>query len=503
MTLSKHVAKIGKLGSIYAIAHIVPQIVGLFLLRVFTDYLDTEQMGIVALATQVMLPLTALVSMGLWSGLKSHYFRVAEAKRPVLVRSVFIAQGVQIAVLFGLGALAGIWIADHLLPNLPLDNRRVYLLWLMILGACSLQVVVKFGQGVAQLQERAGISVCISLCQYLVQMGLGVAVVVWLGWGGFGRQGTIVAGLAVAAVIAGWVVWRAGAGRFDRPLWRRTALTGLTFVPASLSGLLAPAVTIWLLNKLVSAEALGVYGVANRFGPLLPLLLFALGQAAYPTLARLMSEGTPEAKRQQSRLYTLMVIGVCLLALGLWLLSPTMIRLIVRNPAYHDAAYVVPIIVFAYFFQGMYLLVFQRVFYIGGGLWLAAATLSSLAVTVGLCFLLIPLLGMYGAAWAMVGGSATRFTVSAITGEMKYPLPWEFSKLARILACTAVPVGLDVLAGWYWRPSLLMEISLKVILVLVMLVLLRATNAVTAAELAQGRKLIAEKLRSMLGGTNK
>lgn len=492
ISLSSRAVKIGKLSTIYLLGTITPRALQFFLLPVFTYYLVPAQMGIVSLAGRVMTPMAVFVQLGLWSALKMQYFRLEETLRPRLVRTVLWGQMVQGVAICTLLSVAGIWLAEVVLPNLPLSRGYVFGLWLMIVWACLFTALVQLAVGLTQLLERAGACVGLSFCQFLLQAGLGVAAVVGLGWKGFGRQGTIFLAFAVTAVVAFAVVWQYGKGTFEFSLFKRTVRTGLTFVPHSFSGYLMLALNIWLLNKMLSPAAVGVYGVAMMFPQLIQMPLISFGNAAYPTLAKLMSDGSEEAQRQQSRLYTLLIIGVVGLTLGTWLFSGIAIQ-ILTAPAYHGATRIVLILIFAWLLQGLYLVVSQPVFYFGGGPWLSAASVSSTIICVVLSLILIPISGVFGAAWAMVGGFLVSFTVAAFASYHLYPLPWQVTAILRAIACGAALAVADL----WLSPGMpfAWTIVFKTALLLVLIPALWVTGVVSTIDLRRAKNLVLRKVR--------
>ena len=130
MNIQKSAFKIGKLSTIYMLGSILPKVLGLILLPVFTHYLVPEQFGIVRLALLIMQLMLILVQLGLWGGLKSHYFRTDQAVRPELVKTVLLGQVAQTGFLCMLLSISGVWLCQLLLPNLPLTPQKVFGLWL-------------------------------------------------------------------------------------------------------------------------------------------------------------------------------------------------------------------------------------------------------------------------------------------------------------------------------------------------------------------------------------
>jgi len=498
MSLAKHVTKIGKLTSIYLGGSVLSQAIALFLLPVFTHYLPTDQMGIVNLAGRVMAPLAILIQLGLLSSLKSHYFRTDKPLRASLVRTTILGQIGQGTLMCALLSVAGIWLAGVFLPNLPLPRELVYGLWLMIVWGCFFHAIGQYAIGVSQLEEHAFTAVFLSYLRLFLRVGLGVFVVAALGWKGFGRYASIFLTAFLVAIVSLGVLRRYARGPFDPGLLKRTSRTGLTFIPSSLSGVLALTINAWLVNKMVSTASLGIYGIAIAFGQLIQMPLMTFGHAAYPTLAKLMSDGSPESRRQQSRLYTLLVAAIGALALGVVLFSPLAIRLLTSSahPEYRQAAPIVPILVLAWLFQGFYWISSNRVFFLGGGLWLATATGSSIVASIVFSLLLIPPFGVYGAAMAMVGCFLVRFVVVTIVGERLYRLPWQIVPIVLTVAGMGLMVGADLLLSPLM--GLWAGLALKCALLLATLPLIWATGVVSRKELAWAKDRVVGKLRSLL-----
>jgi len=482
MTLAARAAKIGKMGSIYTVGSFIPLFAGIFLLPIYTRYLISEQMGIVRLATQFVGVMGVFIELGISAALKRHYFQVDPEQRPQLVRTAFWGQIMQAGLICTVLSAAGVFVSEMALPNLPLNSQQIYILWLMIVWGGFFQAVSQLGIGVTALQERPFASVSIRLLTFAVQASLGISAVVLLSWKGFGRQFTVMIGTITGGLLAGAYLFTAGKGGFEFRTFRKILKTGLTFVPHRISGMLSLAINAWLVTKFLGSAAIGIYSVAIMFPSMIQLPLWSLGRAMYPTLAELMRDGTAEAKRQQSRLYTLVAIAISVMILGVAVLGPILVR-VLTAPQYHEAAQYVPLLTLAWLFQGLYIVASQPVFFTGGGLWMAAATVSSVLANLVLSIILIPLFGIYGAAFSMIGCFVARFIVIAVISHKQYPLPWEAGKLLRILSAVAVLAALDQIL--LTRLDIWLSVCLKAAVILSFIPALWMVKAVSTAEIVR------------------
>jgi O-antigen/teichoic acid export membrane protein len=488
MTSPLSASKIGKLSAIYLIGTFAPQVLGVLLTPIFTHFLDPSQMGIINQAANIALPLTFVVQLGFASALKSEYFRIEHDRRPTLVRTALVGQTALAALiglfLLGLGLLpvSDQYAAQKFLPNLPLEDWQVYLVWALVVWQSFCESIVNLSCGVAQINERAVASVTVYFLRYLAHTILGLIAVVGLRWLGLGRQATITAGITITALISLSVVLPYAKGRFDRRVFRRQFSLGLGFVPHALASFMPQTVTSWLLGHNLGSYANGLYGAALQWPKITEVMMHSVGNACYPTLATLMHDSGPESKRQQSRVYTLLILAVTGVSLCVAVLSPIAIR-ILYDPAYYEAIDYAPILALAWLFMGLYLIISQPVYFVGGGWWLSSASTSAAIVHLAISIPLIRFHGLAGGCWSLVAGNAVMFAVAAWAGHRLYPLPWEFSKIFASLL-TALAVGLtDVFlsAPLNWVAS----IPVKLALLAGWLALLWITGAVSTPEFAQ------------------
>lgn len=522
MTLAKSATKIGKLSTIYFVGSLLPQVINIIVLPIYTDYLSKEQMGVFNLASRVGAPLGILIQLGALAGFKSWYFRTDEALRPQLVRTMQVGQiAINLAMVALLAVIGLVWV-DAILPGLPLSWAALYAMWLMILGDCFGDATSRLASSAARLREHAITSLVLSLSRYGVQTVVGLGLVFWMAnagmgeWQGFGRVAAALVASLVISLFAFRLNWRYGGGRFDPAMFKQTLRTSIKFVPHQLSDTLLQTANAWMVNGLFSTATLGVYGVGVGFAALIQLPLLNFGDAAYPTLSKLMREGGPDSKRQQARIYTLSLLMLVVAILVQQLFATVAIR-VLTNPAYHEAAQVVPILIFAWLFQAFYAIVSQPVFYFGGGLWLSTATVSSIVVSVGVGIWTIPDYGMYGAAWSMAAGFAAKFVVAATASTYLYRLPWELTKISLGLACALLVAWVDwaYVDGWldvvnaanqpggFWQRvawiNLIAMVGAKLALLATIVPLWWTTGVLATKELVYGRDLVRGKLRAMRG----
>jgi O-antigen/teichoic acid export membrane protein len=113
-------------------------------------------------------------------------------------------------------------------------------------------------------------------------------------------------------------------------------------------------------------------------------------------------------------------------------------EIIVGNPIYYDAIKVVPLIVLANFFLGIYtnLSVWYKVIdktKIG-----AYISIFGAAITLVLNFWLVPIFSYYGSAIATIVAYGTMMITSYYLGQKKYPIPYDITTIGIYLGISIV-----------------------------------------------------------------
>jgi O-antigen/teichoic acid export membrane protein len=132
---------------------------------------------------------------------------------------------------------------------------------------------------------------------------------------------------------------------------------------------------------------------------------------------------------------------------------------LVPNPNYWDAIKVVPLIVLANFFLGIYtnLSVWYKLIdktKIG-----AYISLIGAAVTLILNYLLIPTMSYYGSAIATIAAYGSMMVLSYQMGQKKYPIPYDMNRIFSYLGLTVVFSGVSFYIP-YIRENYFIKIAL-------------------------------------------
>jgi len=139
-------------------------------------------------------------------------------------------------------------------------------------------------------------------------------------------------------------------------------------------------------------------------------------------------------------------------------------------------------------------------FWLGKTPYVAAVTITSGLLNIGLNLLLIPSMKMQGAAVATLICCAFQFVAAAALAHKWFPLPYEYGRLAKIMAATAVCYSLAVItsnySGFWWHFAIKLGLLGAYPL---LLVLLRFPTMDERKTLAKIIKAMARRIRTTVG----
>src|SRR5579884_4102279 len=421
--------------AVYGAANLLQQAAGLVLLPLYTRCLCSHDFGILEVLGRLAETVGAcLLIAGLRQALLTHY---QQADGPLEKARVVSAAHLLVGVLCVAGGGLPLLLAVPLDATLaahghPLGVDLVRLAVLTIL----LEPLTLLPQTLMQARVESLGFVLVTLGQFLLRVGLTVALVVWCGLGVAG----VLAATAATSVLLGVVLSGRELVRHAAwpELWRVWALLrfALPFLPGALCFFVLHHGDRFLLLAWHGEEAVGVYGLGYKLA--LGVAMFSLAPLHMVWGARMYRAARePDAPAVFGRMATRLLAAFVFAGVGLCLFADEAVR-VLGGPGYAAAATVVLPVVAACFFQVAATLG-DAGFYIRNrpGLKLAV-TLASTAVMLALYFLLIPPLGGMGAALATLGGFAFLAFCTWRVADRIFPVAYEWRRLAALLATAAL-----------------------------------------------------------------
>ena len=280
--------------------------------------------------------------------------------------------------------------------------------------------------------------VMISLSRAVVGTVLIVALVLVLQCGLIG----VVIGSAVAAALSATigvaVLVQSGLARprIDIPLSREMLAFTIPLVPATVASWVLNLSDRPLLQVITgSAATVGVYSLGYTAGLITNALVvqpFSLAWgAAYWEISR-----SADAPQSFARVLTWFLVFASGVALFLSAIGTDALRFLV-GPEFDQSRFIVPFSAFAYVLYGAYTIGASGLSIVGRTRIVAAALGIAALTSLVLNLVLIPVLGMFGAAISTSIGYGVLAVLSGVLGQRHYPVPWQLGRGVAIVILAA------------------------------------------------------------------
>jgi O-antigen/teichoic acid export membrane protein len=224
--------------------------------------------------------------------------------------------------------------------------------------------------------------------------------------------------------------------KIDKELWTRMMHYGWPILVAGLAFAINEHFDKILLGKLLPANIakseVGAYSACYKLGLFMVLFRTAYTLGIEPFFfSHSSNENAPQTYATITKYF---VIFGSFISLGVIVFADLLKLILLDNKTYWDAMKVVPLIVFANFFLGIYtnLSVWYKLTdktRVGAYISIAGAL-----VTLLLNFLLIPVMSYYGSAIATIAAYGSMMLISYYLGKKKYPIPYDMKRIFGYLA---------------------------------------------------------------------
>jgi O-antigen/teichoic acid export membrane protein len=434
---------------VYGSADVFAGAVNLLLLPVYTAFLSATDYGHLALLLLFGTLAKILVRLGLDAGFFRVYYDLEdEGQRRRLAGTALLSSAAAAGLFLGLVALVAPPLAGALL-----GLERPGAQWVMLVAAdVALGALLFVPLNLLRIEDRPRLFSALSVFRHALNAGLKVLLLVNGGRVGGVLLADVVSTGALAVALLPLLRGRA-VPVLDRLMLRAMLGFGLPKVPHGLMVQVQNLADRKILDLFVARAEVGVYHVGYTLGGAVKFALSAFEPAWGPFVyARLRQ---PDAPRTLARVAThafAAFVGVALLVAVF--ARELLVVMTPKNPAFHAAAPVIPVVVLAYLLHGLFLLTS-----IGIGIAKEArrypqVTAVAAAVNLAANLVLIPRWGIQGAAWATVLSYAAMAALGARFSQRAWPIPFETGRLLRVAAAGAAAYALSLLAPEALLPAL-------------------------------------------------
>jgi O-antigen/teichoic acid export membrane protein len=249
--------------------------------------------------------------------------------------------------------------------------------------------------------------------------------------------------------------------KFDFDLWKRMMGYGLPILVAGIAFAINEQFDKILLSKLLPANIadseVGVYSACYKLGLFMVLYRTAYTLGIEPFFFSHSSD--KNAPQTYATVTKYFVIFGSFILLSVIVFADLFKLLMIRDSSYWVAMKVVPLIILANFFLGIYtnLSVWYKLIdktYYG-----AYISIVGAIITLVLNFLLIPTMSYYGAAIATIAAYGSMMSISYYLGNKYYPIPYDLKKIGGYLSLS---IFFSAISFYGFRENYFVGISLLI-----------------------------------------
>ena len=452
--------------AIYGLATVLPRMFSFLLVPLYTDLLPKAAYGKVTIIFAWMIFFNVILAYGMETTFFRFYNNETNKKAVIETTTVSIFWS---TLLFLFPALL---LKNYLAELSGIDVQFIiYTIWILVLDAL---VIVPFSQ--LRVSQKPLIYALIKIGNVVVYLSLNVFFLIYLPkiaqanpdsfLGSLYTENFEVGYIFVSNIIASLLTFIALSPNyfhvnwnFDFNLWKRMMRYGLPIMIAGIAFAINEQFDKILLGKLLPANIaeaeVGVYSACYKLGLFMVLYRTAYTLGIEPFFfSHAKNENAPQTYATITKYF---VIFGSFILLSVIVFADIIKYFMIRDSSYWEAMKVVPLIILANFFLGIYtnLSVWYKLIdktYIG-----AYISIIGAIVTLVLNFLLIPTMSYYGSAIATIAAYGTMMGISYFLGNKYYPIPYDIKKITGYLGLSIL---FSIISFYYFRENYFVGIPL-------------------------------------------
>ncbi|MFV8321832.1 lipopolysaccharide biosynthesis protein [Flavobacterium sp. LB3P21] len=452
--------------AIYGLATVIPRMFSFILVPLYTDLLPKAEYGKVSIIFAWMIFFNVILAYGFETAFFRFYNKETDKKSVVETTSVSLFW-TSISFLF-----IALLFRNKLAIWSGIDAQYItYTIWILVLDAL---VIVPFSK--LRVNQQPIKYAIIKIGNVVINLVLNLFFLSYLPaisesnpdsflssfyledfQIGYIFVSNIVASLATFLILSPnylLLKWH-----FDYKLWKRMMQYGLPIMVAGIAFAINEQFDKILLGKLLPANIadaeVGVYSACYKLGLFMVLYRTAYTLGIEPFFfSHADKEDAPQTYATITKYF---VIFGSFILLSVIVFADVLKYIMIQDESYWEAMKVVPLIILANFFLGIYtnLSVWYKLIdktHIG-----AYISIIGAIITLALNYLLIPTMSYYGSAIATIAAYGSMMFISYYFGNKYYPIPYDTNKIAMYLL---ISIGFSAVSFYGFRENYYVGITL-------------------------------------------
>ena len=429
---------------IYGLATVLPRMISFMLNPLYVKKLPTQEFADVSIVFAWLVFFNVILSYGMETAF-FRFYNNQDNKKSVISTATISVFWTSISFLF-IALLYRNTLSDW--SEIKVEYVT-YTIWILVLDAL---VIIPFSR--LRATKKPMTYAIIKIANVLINLGLNVFFLVFLpkiaisNPNGFlstiyfenFQVGYIFVSNLIASLITFFVLcpdYFKISWKFDFTLWKKMTMYGFPILIAGIAFAINEHFDKILLDWLnVSKSDIGAYAACYKIGMFMVLFRTAFTLGIEPFFfSHASNDNAQQTYATITKYFVIFGSFICLFVI----VFIDLLKLpLVPEKAYWEAIKVVPLIVIANFFLGIYtnLSVWYKIIdktRIG-----AYISIVGAIVTLALNIILIPKFSYYGSAIATISAYGTMMIISYKLGQRQYPIPYDINKIVQYILITSV-----------------------------------------------------------------
>jgi len=413
--------------AIYGLSSVIGRLLNYLLIPLYTRYFLPAEYGVVT----EMYAYVAFLVVGLTYGMETAFFRFSKKENDAKVVysttliSLLVTSLIFVGLIFSNSSSIADWMGYH--------NHKEYIEWFALIIGLDAISAISFAR--LREQNRATRFAVIRLINIFINIGFNIFFIVYKG---YGIEYIFISNLisSIVTIILLFPEMLKSIWIFDKRLWNKMMIYALPLLIAGLAGMTNETIDRILLKHLLpnpetASSELGLYGAFYKLSILMILFIQTFRFAAEPFFFAQEKEG-------KSRKIYADVMKYFTIIMAIIFLGVTIFYDIIKGflgSAYHDdrGFLVVTILLLANLFLGIYynLSIWYKL--TDKTKYGAYLSIFGALITLTLNFILIPIIGFEGSAWATLICYFSMTIASYFLGKKHFPIPYNLKRLGLYL----------------------------------------------------------------------
>jgi O-antigen/teichoic acid export membrane protein len=436
-TLLRHVSHYfgGRIGLI---------VLGFVSFPIFTRLFSVSDYGVLSLVLKTVLIFTVVSKLGLQNSVLRFYEEHAQGSGGHSLRryySTIIFGTAVFGTLIALFFVASLWMTPATLVSASL--ARLLMLGSILIAIRAVQPMLG---AFLRVERRTAAYNAVEIATKAATIGtIAMLLLVWKGGVGTFLVATIVVEGVAALLLVGIFAaqGRLSVRAFDAGLFRAVVAFGTPLIAYEFASVVLDSADRILIQRYLGAESVGFYSAAHNIASYFQdLLMTPVNLALFPIYMKLwVTKGKEETSAFLSRTFDIFLLGSIGLTAAMTVVSKDAIVLL-ASQKYAEAQHLLPMLVAGLVLYAAHIFLNAGLLICNQTYTMARLVLYACVINLGLNILLLPRIGLQGAALATLISYAALIWMMASASFKFLPLRIEWRPLLHYLVVAGVCIGL-------------------------------------------------------------